>query len=178
VSEFGQIFIKHKAGKCTEHGPLYDKLFGPIRHQTIHLLEIGVGHGGSLESWCEYFDHPHIFGVDKHAGKVSSMATIFHGDQSDYAFMRKVAKIVGPLHIIIDDGGHSAKCQQESFKALWPNLYKGGVYIIEDLWVARHPRRIEPGYDSTLDFVKRLGLPLEFFECQGSKEDICVIRKL
>ena len=40
---------------------------------------------------------------------------------------------IGPVDVIIDDGGHTMNQQKTSFKVLFPYLKSDGVYIIEDL---------------------------------------------
>src|SRR6266702_3376874 len=53
---------------------------------------------------------------------------IFIGDQSDRSFLRTLRGPVGPIDIIIDDGGHTVKQQTTTFREMWPALKDGGGY--------------------------------------------------
>jgi len=55
------------------------------------------------------------------------------GSQADPEFL---ASVVAEMDIVIDDGSHVASHQLASFKALFPALSFGGVYICEDLHTA------------------------------------------
>lgn len=47
--------------------------------------------------------------------------------------MRSVAKQIGGIDIIIDDGSHINEHVIKSFSILFPLLNMGGIYAIEDL---------------------------------------------
>ena len=44
--------------------PYYEKYFGPLRHKTLKILEIGVANGHSIASWFYYFPNSIIHGID------------------------------------------------------------------------------------------------------------------
>ena len=99
-----------------------------------------------------------------------------------------------PFDIIIDDGGHKMSEQISSFRMLYPNLNKGGLYIIEDLnssyWDEFWDQELK-----TTDFLKGLVddvnkdaylmksrchlEPREFYEIESIKflKYLCVIQK-
>lgn len=64
---------------------------------------------------------------------------IIIGDQSNENDLQKLKYDI----IIIDDGYHTSKHQQISFKILWSNLKSGGYYIIENL-------HYQPEYETCL----------------------------
>jgi len=80
------------------------------------------------------------------------------------------------LDIVVDDGGHWCDDQQVSFNSFWPIVNSGGLYIIEDLWVAED--RVLDGYESTLVFLDKLDIRKEFYRGTNNFEkDICVLYK-
>ena len=175
-----EILKAPKCGKIPDvHGPLYERLFSTLLHRTpISLLEIGVWYGESLRAWKKFFgDQVRLYGIDTQLVRgCEDLATYFIGDQSYDPFMEHVARLVGSLDIVIDDGGHFADDQQVSFKHLWPVVSKGGIYIIEDLWVADD--RAVRGFESTLAFLDKLPYRKEFYKGTNDFEkDICVLFK-
>ncbi|MEP7100660.1 MAG: class I SAM-dependent methyltransferase [Burkholderiales bacterium] len=128
------------------HGyiPHYAGHFARFRDRQINILEIGIGgyesHGGgeSLRTWQRYFPRATVHGLDIFDKKrhEASRIRIYQGDQGDKEALRKLAKSIGPIHIIIDDGSHMNQHVHASFEALFPLLENGGVYVIEDMQTA------------------------------------------
>lgn len=176
-----KIFEKTNSVKSPHHGACYDKVFAKYEGKEFRLLEIGIFRGCSLVAWHECFPKANIFGIDRvvPTGKEFpdiSFATVLLGDQSYPPFMEKVARDIGEIDVVIDDGGHFSDDQQVSFNALWPVVKKGGLYIIEDLWVAE--KNVVNGYECTLDFLDKLDIRMEFYEGFFEfKKDICVLFK-
>jgi hypothetical protein len=73
------------------------------------MLEIGVAHGGSL------------------------------GSQDDPKFLRDVAAEMTELDVVLDDGSHIGRHQRAIFDVLFPLLWEGGIYIIEDVCTSYGP---------------------------------------
>jgi len=119
---------------------IYERHFARFRQARPTVLEIGVQGGGSLEMWRQYFGaDARIFGIDSAATakRNEDIATkVFIGDQADRNFLRGVAAEVGPLDLVIDDGGHKASQQINSFEELYPKLSQSGVYLVEDTHTA------------------------------------------
>lgn len=132
---------------------VYDRYFAPIKNQVsslkskkgslfapngqLRILEIGVQNGGSLQMWRKYFGPAAIiFGIDidpQCAVFTDKNTEVRIGDQSDTHFLQSVIDEMGGIDIVIDDGSHIASHQLASFRALFPKLANGGVYICEDL---------------------------------------------
>jgi hypothetical protein len=95
------------------------------------FLEIGVQFGGSLKIWRDYFPDAEIIGVDNDPRCENYIKNfpLFIGDQTDKKFMESL----GEFDVIVDDGGHKMSQQQDTFNIMFPNLKKGGLYVIEDL---------------------------------------------
>jgi hypothetical protein len=116
--------------------PIYERYFARFRDRPINMLEIGIQHGGGLHMWHQYF-HPQsrIHGVDINPRCVvpdlpNVTATI--GDQADPEFWKDLLPKLGPLDIVIDDGGHTMDQQIVSFYEIYPTMAPRAVYLVED----------------------------------------------
>lgn len=123
--------------KWEHYFDIYHRHFEKFRATEVHMLEIGVYSGGSLDMWRDYFGHrAHIYGVDiAPACKTyeNEKTMIFIGDQEDRGFWKYFRHTVPKLDIVIDDGGHTPKQQTVSLEELLPHLRPGGVYLCEDI---------------------------------------------
>jgi hypothetical protein len=123
--------------KWLHYFEIYERHFSRFRGQEVHIAEIGIYSGGSLEMWRDYFGpKAHIYGVDIEPDcKVYERdgVKIFIGDQADRAFWRHFCTKVPKLDIVIDDGGHEYEQQVVSLEELLPHLRPGGVYLCEDV---------------------------------------------
>jgi hypothetical protein len=103
----------------------------------VHILEIGIFSGGSLDMWHAYFGPAcRVYGVDiQEACRAyeNDSTTVFIGDQADRDFWRRFRRDVPTLDIVVDDGGHQPDQQAVSLEELLPHLQPGGVYVVEDL---------------------------------------------
>ncbi len=176
-----KAFKDTKSVKGPFHGACYDKVLEKYEGKEFNLLEIGIFRGDSLVAWHKCFPGAKIFGIDRAVGVGKgfpdiSFATVMLGDQSYPPFMTKVAKDIGVIDVVIDDGGHFSDDQQVSFNCLWPVVRKGGVYIIEDLWAAE--KNTVNGFECTLNFLEKLDIRKDFYEGFFEfKHDICVLYK-
>ncbi|MDJ0513011.1 MAG: class I SAM-dependent methyltransferase [Methyloceanibacter sp.] len=129
--------------KWIDYLPVYERFFAPLRGSNVHMLEIGVFKGGSLEMWRKYFGpEATIFGIDIDpacADLADPPNQVRIGSQDDPAFLSGVVSEMGRLDVVLDDGSHFADHQLASFRALWPLLEDGGLYIIEDMHTAYWP---------------------------------------
>lgn len=137
------IFMAHDGrptGKWRHYFRVYEEEFGSVPHHDVKLLEIGVAEGGSLQIWRKFLgEKAVIFGVDINpASRALDTADlpVRIGSQNDPEFLRRIVSEMGGLDIVIDDGSHVGADQIASFKALFPLLAPGGVYIIEDVHTA------------------------------------------
>lgn len=138
-----ELFFKHRgrpAHKWVHYLAVYDQWLAPYRGTDIHMLEVGVNLGGSLELWREYLGPDAvIFGIDidpEHAENVDAPNQVRIGDQADPKFLDRVVAEMGRLDVVFDDGSHVARHQRATFKHLFPRLVDGGLYGIEDLHTA------------------------------------------
>lgn len=161
-SEIADLFYAHTGrpiNKWTHYLAHYDRYFSRFKGTPVRMLEIGVFEGGSLELWRKYFGpQATIFGIDIDpacASKVDAPNQVRIGSQDDPAFVRSVVEEMGGVDLILDDGSHRGNHIITSFRALFPMLADGGLYVIEDM----HDDYSEwPGTsrNQSLSFVKRL----------------------
>ena len=166
ANPLAEIFYAHEGRtvhKWTHYPDIYHRHFEPRRGTNIRLLELGVFKGGSLEMWRKYFGpEATIFGIDiepKCAGYVDEPNRVRIGSQADGEFLQSVVAEMGGLDVVIDDGSHKASHQRASFKALFPLLADGGLYLIEDTHTSYWPGFTEGGYrrkGTAIEFAKSL----------------------
>jgi 23S rRNA U2552 (ribose-2'-O)-methylase RlmE/FtsJ len=122
--------------KWLHYFEVYERYLSRFRGKNIKILEIGVSQGGSLQMWRNYFGpEAKIFGIDINPECKSleeHNIEIFIGSQSDRKFLDKVRNQIGPVDILIDDGGHTMNQQIVSFEELFSLVKEDGVYICED----------------------------------------------
>jgi 23S rRNA U2552 (ribose-2'-O)-methylase RlmE/FtsJ len=158
-----EYFEAHTEGpgiwKWRHYLDIYDQHLRRFVGQDVHVLEIGVYSGGSLELWQRYFgSESRIYGVDiveECKAYEREGVRIFIGDQADMRFWQRFKVEVPTLDIVIDDGGHETQQQVVTLEALLPHLRPGGIYICEDV------QGISNGFH---DYVGGLAANLNRFE--------------
>ena len=148
--------------KWVHYFDIYDNHFSRFRGQRPVVLEIGVYHGGSLQMWKKYFGRgAEIIGLDiddRTQALSEPGARVIIGDQSDRSFLQRLRSDIGPVDIVIDDGGHTMNQQIVSFEELWPTVKDGGLYLAEDLhtsyWSEYGGGYRQPG--TFIEYVKAL----------------------
>lgn len=136
------FFLKSTSGnihKWLHYFEIYHMFFNGFRQKkNIRVMEIGVGKGGSLNLWRQYFDESAIIvGVDinQNAQRFENKEArtfVRIGDQANPKFLNKIADEFREFNIIIDDGGHTTNQQITSFIHLYDSLSKDGIYLVED----------------------------------------------
>ncbi len=134
-------FDAHETGrgiwKWRHYFDIYHRHFRKFIGQEVHVLEIGVYSGGSLEMWRHYFGPKcRIYGVDiEEVCKCyeNEYTEIFIGDQEDRNFWKTFKERVPSIDILIDDGGHHYEQQIVTLEEMLPHLRPGGIYLCEDL---------------------------------------------
>lgn len=148
--------------KWMHYFDIYDRHFSPYRGKPVTVVEFGVQHGGSLQMWRKYFGRrARIFGVDidpRCAALADPGTEIIIGDQEDRGFLASLRERIGPIDVLIEDGGHTMGQQIATFEELWPAVADGGVYLVEDLhtsyWASHGGGYLDPG--SFIEYAKRL----------------------
>jgi SAM-dependent methyltransferase len=134
-------FNSHTSGrgiwKWTHYLDIYHRHFQRFIGKEVHVLEVGVYSGGSLEMWREYFGPQcHVYGIDireECKALETDSVKIFIGDQGNREFWQRFRQEVPVLDILIDDGGHLLEQQIVTLEEVLPHLRPGGVYVCEDI---------------------------------------------
>ena len=112
------------------------KFFSRFVDKEITFVEVGVLGGGSLFMWREYFGkNARIIGIDNNPkAKIWEKHgfEIYIGDQSDPNFWDNFKKKIGPVDILLDDGGHTDIQQATTLYCFANNIKDNGVLVIED----------------------------------------------
>ncbi|MEO7572240.1 MAG: hypothetical protein ABIX10_07370 [Acidimicrobiales bacterium] len=98
--------------------------------------------GGSLRLWRDYFPRSMIVGLDLHVKTIAlgPRVRFVQGNQAEPAdLMRATEALGGPPDIVIDDGSHQIEHAEESFRALFPLMTQGALYVIEDTHTSYWP---------------------------------------
>ncbi len=135
-----ETYFEHNQGhlinKWRHYFGVYDRHLARFRGTEVHLLEIGVRHGGSLQMWKDYFgSRARIYGVDidpETRGLEDDQIEIIIGDQEDRDFLRQLAERLPRIDVLLDDGGHTMAQQINTFEVLFPRIATDGIYICED----------------------------------------------
>jgi SAM-dependent methyltransferase len=161
-------FNNHKEGpgiwKWEHYFDIYERHFRKFVGREVHVLEVGIYSGGSLQMWKEYFGPQcHIYGVDIEEACLAYRGPnvdVFIGDQEDRSFWARVRQSVPRVDILIDDGGHHPEQQRITLEEMFPHLAPGGIYLCEDIHGS--PNRFASflqGFLSGLNSVTRTAMP-------------------
>jgi SAM-dependent methyltransferase len=134
-------FDRHDEGpglqKWLHYFEIYHRHLGKFVGRNPVVVEVGVGSGGSLAMWRQYFGAgSRVHGIDIDPGCIAYREPdidIHIGDQADRAMWERFRKAVPDVDILIDDGGHTVLQQRVTVEEMLPHLRPGGVYISEDV---------------------------------------------
>src|SRR6185503_613909 len=108
--------------KWKHYFPIYERHFKEFVYKPVTFIEIGCGHGGSLQMWKRYFGpHARIIGIDinEECKKFEEdQVEVFIGQQQDQQFLQKVIDQVGIPDIVLDDGSHKMSHITATFQFL------------------------------------------------------------
>lgn len=144
------LSIKHSSYFHT-----YTELLENYRNKKITFVEIGVFNGGSLFMWRDFFgEQARIIGIDLNplAKKWEDDGFEIHiGSQSNPNFWQDFFRSVGPVDIVLDDGGHTFEQQIITVDACIPYIKDGGMMIVEDTHTSYFKKF---GYPSKYSFIE------------------------
>lgn len=134
-------FDAHREGrgiwKWNHYFDIYERHFRKFVGREVHLMEVGIYSGGSLDMWKAYFGPQcHVYGLDiEPACKAyeGERVKILIGDQADRDFWKSLRQQVPRVDIMIDDGGHTPHQQLVTLEETLPHIAPGGVYLCEDI---------------------------------------------
>jgi hypothetical protein len=122
--------------KHVNYFDIYDSLLSKYVGTEFTFVEVGVLDGGSLFMWRHFFGKKaRIIGIDLNPSAlkwIESGFEIYIGDQTDRNFWENFYKRVGPVDVLLDDGGHMNDQQTVTVLASLPNINDGGILMVED----------------------------------------------
>ncbi|MBB6468465.1 limonene-1,2-epoxide hydrolase [Aminobacter lissarensis] len=125
------------AHKWLHYFDIYERHFQRFRGQNAVVLEIGVGSGGSLQMWRDYFGpRTTIIGLDIDPQCKQHEAEgieIVIGSQADTAILDEIVRRHPKINIVLDDGSHVMNDMIATFEHLYPRIDVNGLYLVEDL---------------------------------------------
>ncbi|SRR6266567_482201 len=143
--------------KWMHYFEIYERHLSRFRSTEVNVVEIGVYQGGSLQMWKQYFGPlASIWGIDVNPRCrqfEEDRVRILIGDQADRGFLATVANAVGPIDVLIDDGGHTMRQQRATFEVLFPRISPTAVYICEDMHTS-YWREYGGGHLNPFSFVE------------------------
>jgi hypothetical protein len=150
MTELCDIATKHGTDKAPWHWG-YTRIYAEwVPRDISTVLEIGIFQGASLRTWREYFVKARIFGID-----VDAHCQVTDDDQIKTFCMNAydvsmllpiLQEQIGPIDFFVDDALHKPDLQIAMLRVVWPFISPGGIYSIEDIFVAgdkRDLRKVE-----------------------------------
>lgn len=146
--------------KYDSYFPVYERLFSAYRDREIVFVEVGVLAGGSLFMWRRFFgDKARIIGVEANPGATKWREHGFEivvGDQSSPAFWDDFFAKIGPVDILLDDGGHRNHQQIVTTVKGLPHVKDGGMLVVEDVHTSYMRKFGNPSKYSFASYCKRV----------------------
>jgi SAM-dependent methyltransferase len=143
--------------KWMHYFDIYHRHFEAYRGKPVTILEFGVFQGGSLQMWKHYFGkQARIVGVDINPACKQfeeERVQVEIGDQEDRDFLKSLVKKIGPIDVVIEDGGHTMGQQIATFEEIYPHVAPDGVFLIEDLHTS-YWREYGGGYRKSGTFIE------------------------
>merc|ERR1719331_2687316 len=144
---FSTFFNSHHTGqgihKWLQYFPAYQRHLGKFIGKEVHIMEIGIQSGGSLDMWKGVFGPgAHVYGCDINPeckAYEDTRTKVFIGDQASPEFWEGVKKQVPRIDILIDDGEHTPEQQIATLGLMLQHLSPDGVYITEDVHGVDNP---------------------------------------
>lgn len=139
--DFAKVFNRHAKGlgihKWIHYFTAYNRHLSQFIGKEVHVVEIGIQSGGSLQMWRDVFGpKAQVYGIDidpRASQFADDRIKVFIGDQSNTTFWADFRKQVPHVDILIDDGGHKLDDLLTTLGEMLPHLSSNGVYMAEDL---------------------------------------------
>ena len=159
------VDVKYFSTKHTNYFPIYDQLFSSFAGKAITFVEVGILSGGSLHMWRDFFGNTaRIIGIDNNsaAKKWDKDFEIFIGDQSNPIFWTEFFNEVGPIDILLDDGGHTNTQQMQTVISSINNIKSKGLIVVEDTHCSFLESFGNPSKRSFVNFASASATKLSF----------------
>lgn len=150
----------YRSIKHSSYFAAYDELFGSYYGNPVTFVEIGVLDGGSLFMWRELFGpEARIIGVELNPEAKrweKDGFEIYCGNQADRDFWQHFVTKVGPVDVVLDDGGHTFEQQIVTTECLLPHIADGGILAVEDTHTSYMKAFGGPSPASFIEFAKNI----------------------
>lgn len=151
---------KYLSIKHSSYFHVYEALFGKYVGASFTFVEVGVLNGGSLFMWRKYFGpNARIIGIDLNPAAKKWEAEGFEihiGSQSDPEFWDVFFHNVGPIDVLLDDGGHTNAQQIVTAHKAFNFIKNGGLVVVEDTHCSYFSEFGNPYKYSFISFGKRI----------------------
>ncbi len=138
--------VEHSSDKWEPYFEVYERhLRRFLLRKNIHIVEVGVQKGGSLDMWSKHLpSDTRITGIDidpecANLKYDTDRISVIIGDQSSESFWNETLPGLGKIDIFIDDGGHFMDQQILTFEKVFPLMPINSVYICEDTHTSYMP---------------------------------------
>ncbi|KAK9836318.1 hypothetical protein WJX81_004714 [Elliptochloris bilobata] len=144
----------HRAGQSRDdsgeihhkHQDIYSKYLAPIKANSPHLLELGLGCSSNAAALRQRYPASATVSfveadaacAKEHEANItaSTLGKPYHGTVDNGTLLNSIradSESFGGFDVIIVARGHSAEQMLASIKSLWHALKSGGIYIVEDI---------------------------------------------
>jgi len=160
LCHFGKIcgidkspYNESENGHRHPYSAVYSMLFSPLKNKPIMFAEIGIGGGGSVLCWWNYFKNARLSFFDRDQNLLDNVNNFNFPHNKPYTGLVDVrvdgeigAAIMNaciadasgvPLRffdVILDDSSHDYTDQIRIIKECWPLINPGGYMILEDVF--------------------------------------------
>lgn len=141
MSSLIELVDNSRTDKNTRHSYLdtYEKLLISKKYTAKNILEIGIGIGGSIKLWHDYFTNADIYGLDiqyenvydeiKNKERIILTCTdAYNENVFNTRFLHKTK-----YDMILDDGPHTLESMKQCIRLYSQVLTDDGIMIIEDV---------------------------------------------
>lgn len=146
--------------KYDTYFPAYEALLEKYSGKNITLVEVGVFNGGSLFMWKEFLGpNARIIGLDLNPDAMEWQNHGFEihiGDQGSEDFWEDFFRKIGPVDVLIDDGGHTNLQQVVTAHHAIQHIRDGGILIVEDVHTSYFREFGNPSRYSFINFAFRV----------------------
>lgn len=145
--------------KWSSYFDVYEHVLARFAGRGITFVEVGVGAGRSLLMWKAYFRNARIIGVDNDpsARELTRLGVeIVIGDQASESFWEQFYASVGPIDVLVDDGGHSNEQQIVTVTQALGHVRDRGLILVEDVHASYQSEYLNPARSSFVNFAKHL----------------------
>jgi hypothetical protein len=150
----------YKSTKRTSYFWVYDLLLQKFAGKAVTVVEVGVLNGGGLFMLRKLLgDSARIIGVDlnpecKYFEKYGF--EIYTLNQSNPSEWNELFKKIGPIDVLIEDGGHTNKQQITTLIHSLDHIKAGGIYLSEDTHTSYWSEFGNPSRYSFVEYTKKL----------------------